>query len=154
MSTVPYLYILVRTDVASMNPGKMAAQCAHASNDFMEGAVNLLSGESFEHKDELGSMIFDWKDHLGTQMTYGTTIVLDGIDEPTISSVFSHMHHRQTTDWNNRSLSGVIVDPSYPIRDGKVTHHLPLLTCGWVFTRKNNLVWRDLSNQFNLRLLK
>ena len=43
----PVLYILCRNDLASLNPGKMAAQVAHAGMDFIlainrEDRENLL----------------------------------------------------------------------------------------------------------------
>ena len=41
----PYLYLLPRTDMASMTPGRVAAQASHAANKFIND-VNLLKEQS------------------------------------------------------------------------------------------------------------
>ena len=108
---VPILYILMRTDLDSMNPGKGMAQAAHAANRFIANYGSL-------------EKVKKWSEETG--QGFGTTIVLAVEDEAMLN---------RYVDWADTEgyPSGIIHDPSYPIRDGKVTHTLPLDTCGFIF---------------------
>jgi peptidyl-tRNA hydrolase len=112
------LYLLARNDLASLNPGKLAAQCAHAANFFeMEAESRSVSDDSF---------LQTWQDWASdTHQNFGTTIVLGApIDQiRTVVDAMSAMGY----------LTGVVHDPTYPIRDGDVTHLIPLDTCAFVF---------------------
>jgi peptidyl-tRNA hydrolase len=113
MMNHPTLYILMRTDMESMNPGKAMAQAAHAANAFIKNA-----------RDN-GSATDDWED--STDQGFGTTITL---------AVNSEVELRQAA--HRASLDGfradVVRDPTYPVRDGKVTHLVPVDTCAYVYT--------------------
>lgn len=110
------LYILMRTDMASMNPGKGMAQAAHAAND----AIAQLEQRQSPLLDE-------WRDECGT---FGTTIVV---------GVNSYNQLIEVLD--EFSWSGWILDPTYPIIDGSVVHLVPVVTCGWVFA--DEMYWKE-----------
>jgi len=107
------LYILMRTDLASMNPGKGMAQAAHAAN----------------------AMIHDWQGdedvdnwQAQTSQGFGTTITLA---VPTEGALVDMVAIADALGYP----AALVHDPSYPVRDGEVTHLLPIDTCGYVFVR-------------------
>jgi peptidyl-tRNA hydrolase len=120
------LYILMRNDMASMNPGKAAAQAAHAANQFVKAAqtrnVHALR---------------EWEKQAGT---FGTTITLSA-DIAEIDEIFIQGRARAGV------VVGKVVDPTYPVRDGKVTHLVSIVTCAYVFGRRDLVkgIVRDLA---------
>ena len=122
----PYLYILMRSDLDSLNPGKMVAQGAHAANQF----VHDINGE--------GALYDQWS--TSTPDGFGVTICLD----------ITGYQLRPVVEFakNAGFAAGVTHDPSYPLSDGQVTHLLPLDTCGYIFGDKDEL--RPLLGQFGL----
>lgn len=143
---VPYLYILMRSDLESLNPGKMVAQGAHAANQFTHTMDNVVAklkdsddgSTSFFSMTALRNMYYQWK--TSTPDGFGVTICLDitGEQLPLVVEAAKHM----------KFAAGVTHDPSYPLLDGKVLHSLPLDTCGYVFGDKSDL--RILLGQFDL----
>ena len=122
----PILYILMRNDLASLNPGKACAQAAHAAND----AQTILDLGHDHSRPELQELFYEWKN--SANRTFGTTIVLEAPwDE--IKNTIDHIQYISAGYTNN------IHDPTYPIRDGQVTHLIPLNTCAWVFGDRNEL---------------
>ena len=132
----PYLYILMRTDLDSMNAGKAVAQGAHAANQFVyEWTLRTKTGTYDSYYVEL----FDtWQ--RSTPQGFGTTISL-GVNEKQLLEVVEFVKR-------SGFLAGVTHDPSYPLIDGKVLHLLPLNTCGYVFGAKDKLA--PILSQFNL----
>lgn len=123
----PTLYILMRNDLESLNPGKAIAQGSHATNQFEREALKLsvLDPATLKYKDAVGehthNVIRTWRE----DRDFGRCLCvaaspwnIEGIDDLVKESNY---------------VGGTVVDPTYPIRDGAVTHTLPLLTCGWVF---------------------
>lgn len=114
-------YILMRTDLESLNPGKMAAQACHAANLSFKRLVDVAP----QHE------IDSWTEHRG----FGTTIVLDCVDDQTILRAIEDLYpptlHKDKME--GCLVAGSVVDPTYPIRDGKVVHHINLMTCGWAY---------------------
>lgn len=112
----------------SMNPGKAMAQASHASNAFV-----------FRAKEKKVK-IHEWTSE--TKQGFGTVIVL-GVTEKQL---------RTTVEVSNRMgfLSEVIHDPTYPIRDGEVTHFVPVDTCGYVYGNKDDVVLKSILKNFNL----
>lgn len=108
----PTLYILMRSDMESLNAGKAMAQAAHAANQFVATAFAE------------GIDISDWA--TAGNGSFGTTLTL----------AVSEREMRECTVGATEEgyLAGLIHDPTYPIRDGKVTHYIPLDTCAFVFT--------------------
>lgn len=109
------LYILMRTDLASLNPGKAMAQANHAY-----GALKYVIRKAPKvHKHYL-----QWMGK--TEQEYGTTIVLGG-NKGEIEAALALVKGYNTL------VSGWVHDPTYPILDGEVTHLLPMDTCAFVF---------------------
>jgi peptidyl-tRNA hydrolase len=107
----PYLYILMRTDLASMNPGKAVAQGAHAANQFTDS----VGVDEEQFKLWVGE----------TNSGFGTTI--------TLGVTGAQLAHKVNLASLLGFPAGVTHDPTYPLRDGAVTHLIPLDTCGYVF---------------------
>lgn len=138
----PYLYILMRSDLDSLNPGKMVAQGAHAANQFafeMQKLADVMNEREHNSLERRNIRLFNqWE--TSTPQGFGVTICLDvtGVQLPLVVAAAKAMN----------MPAGVTHDPSYPLRDGAVTHLLPLDTCGYVFGEKDNL--RILLGQFDL----
>jgi len=135
---VPYLYILMRSDLDSLNAGKMVAQGAHAANQFthdMDARIKKMDNNEPTSEFFLYNA---WK--TSTPHGFGVTICLDvsGEQLPLVVSAAKRASF----------VAGVTHDPSYPLLDGKVLHLLPLDTCGYVFGDKSDL--RILLGQFDL----
>jgi peptidyl-tRNA hydrolase len=119
--SLPVLYIIMRNDLASMNPGKAMAQASHASNAFVKDASVItdsgwknFSTKSFEN----------WK--CSTNQGFGTVLVLAANIDQIRDIVYS-------ASLSGGYLAEIIHDPTYPIVDGATVHHIPLDTCAYVF---------------------
>lgn len=123
------LYILMRSDMVSLNPGKAMAQAAHAANQFAQWAADDKTASKAYH---------NWRSETGDG--FGTTIVLDVINEKLLLETIDQLR-------SSGLIAGVVNDPTYPVTDGAVTHLLPINTCGFVFLHKDN---KDLLSQFSL----
>ena len=143
----PALYILMRSDLDSLNPGKMVAQGAHAANQaafemrkLRERVNHPNSGGATKTvaNDRLLDMFEQWE--TSTPQGFGVTLCLDvtGEELPLVVEAAK----------SSGFAAGVTHDPSYPLRDGGVTHSLPLDTCGYVFGNKPDL--GILLGQFDL----
>lgn len=122
------LYILMRNDLASMNAGKAMAQASHASNAFVQHfhAYAQKYNSTVVHEEiEISTMhgFNEWEN--STQQGFGTVLVLEGRmnDVSPIVNIFKSMGY----------VAGVVHDPTYPLLDGEVVHHVPLDTCAYVF---------------------
>lgn len=113
----PTLYVLMRSDLDSMNPGKAIAQGTHAANHLETG---MLRGTWSDPNAD--AMFREWKGDLG----FGRCLCLDPGTPETIERIMSAAE-------DTPFPADVIVDPSYPVSDGAVTHFVSLLTCGYVF---------------------
>jgi len=137
----PYLYILMRTDMESMNPGKAVAQGAHAANQFVHEMGTLATGGNglLSVNEKLNLLMFEnWE--ASTPHGFGVTITLEvNLDwlELITQSAKTAGH-----------ISQVTLDPSYPLRDGDFLHLIPVITCGYIFGDKEKL--KVLLSQFNL----
>ena len=131
------LYILMRTDMASMNAGKGMAQASHASNAFMHRAMNYALG----HKHEAAAK--NWKDEETTQ-GFGTVLVL-GVKEAQMNTAVDIMD-------NLGYLSEVVHDPTYPLVDGETVHFLPIDTCAYIFVpdKEDDTMARAVLGNFGL----
>jgi len=132
----PYLYILMRSDLDSMNPGKKVAQGAHAANQFV--FEFMRDTEKPNYPNRMIMMFEQWQ--TSTPQGFGVTITLD-IDGNKLPLVYKAAKKMGFP-------AGVTHDPSYPITDGLVTHLIPLDTCGYVFGDKDDL--KILLGQLNL----
>lgn len=123
MDSTIYLYILMRTDLASLGSGKACAQGTHAANQCVfEGRAK---------KDEaLDALLTAWEAETGKG--FGTCITL-GVKERQMRSavmVAQALGHH----------AGICHDPSYPLLDGETLHLIPLDTCAYVFGVKEDLL--------------
>jgi hypothetical protein len=131
-----------------MNPGKACAQAAHVGNAFethLEIAIRTASISTDENErsraETLNKALHEWKTE--TSQGFGTTIVLGG----------SMTKIKNDVEWlkKNGFLANVVHDPTYPLRDGSVTHLIALDTCGYVFAPdKDNSYLRVILDTYEL----
>lgn len=125
----PVLYILMRTDMHSMNPGKAMAQACHAANCFVGFVQSLEKAKAPKH---LINLLKYWQN--STKQHFGTTIVLDGGKLSDIQTTISKCMSNP-----GNVAAGMIWDPSYPINDGSTMHYLNIPTCAYVFLDNKDL---------------
>lgn len=117
------LYIIVRSDIADLTPGKLGAQTAHAASMLANQVTN--SGDL-----DLQLHYANWEG----DRHFGTTVVLTATKADICSLV--------DTMCNNLHClyADVVVDPSYPFRNyfGEM-FTAEELTCGYVFVTPNTL---------------
>lgn len=111
----PRLYILVRTDIPQLNPGKLGAQAAHAGTKFMR---DVLDADEQALSEELAV----WEGDRG----FGTKI--------TLAATEAQINEAMVVLGNMGLLRGVVVDPSYPMTNYFGDHFTrEELTCAYVF---------------------
>lgn len=139
-------YILARSDLPSLNPGKLAAQVHHAG-------VQMMSkyNKSPLVKEYINSGIKNDADH------FNTTLVL--------SATFDDIHNAAKAMKNLNNVEyGMVIDPSYPfyvendeianlvrsskyihqvVPNGKVLMTRSELTCAWFLGDKNDDTFID-----------
>jgi hypothetical protein len=125
--TDPYLYIIMRTDLDSLGRGKSCAQAAHAAN-------NMAHWVEQDDDPEVKRLYGLWRgagDRRPGAIAFGNTLVLGATE----------LQMRIAVEWlgKNGHPCGVVHDESYPLRDGEVTHLIPLDTCAWAFGSKGAL---------------
>jgi hypothetical protein len=123
----------MRNDMDSLNPGKACAQAAHAANEavaYANSYANDILHDWFAAKED------------GSQIEFGTTIVLEGSENEILNELADTIHHK-----NAIISSSVTIDPTYPIKDGQVMHHFPVMTCAWAWVETDTY-------KFNLSPMK
>lgn len=115
---VDRLYILMRNDLNSLNPGKACAQAAHAANMCVATCPSTFA-----------PLLLLWEQE--TKQGFGTTIVL-GVNE-------AELRETVAAAKDVGLHAGIVHDPTYPLRDGKVTHYIPLDTCAFIFGDKERV---------------
>lgn len=123
------LYIIMRTDLESLNSGKGMAQASHASNAFVNKFHARMAETNFEGiskssvAEDLNKAFYDWEN--STTQGFGTVLVLEGkMSECKFAIDLFRM---------NDYIADIIHDPTYPIVDGEIVHYIPLDTCAYVF---------------------
>lgn len=116
------LHIIMRNDVESLNPGKAMAQASHAY-----GALKKHIRFAIKLQEEYLS----WLEQ--TPQEFGTTIVKAG-NYGAINRVLA-----KSERFYPNVLSGWVLDPTYPVRDGAITHLIPLETCAYFFGSRVDL---------------
>jgi hypothetical protein len=119
----------MRTDITSMNPGKAIAQGSHAAN---VAAKQLEKKYPDAYKAWAG------------EYDFGTTIVLDGGSMSSIETTIDEIQTYAYTGHKN-FVADVIEDPTYPLRDGNVTHLFPLNTCAYEMCERGSKIANCLS---------
>lgn len=122
------LYKLIRTDMASMSSGRVAAQSGHASTQFEKDFYfhrdnTVLSETIRSNKDE-------WNEE--TSGGFGTELVLDC---PKFSEIQNIVERSKTDD---KVFAGMIHDPEYFVQDGTTGHIIAVDTCAYLFGRKKD----------------
>lgn len=122
------LYILMRNDLTSMNPGKAIAQGSHASNAFVHhfhAYAQKYNSKSVHEGIETATVngFNEWEN--ATTQGFGTVLTLEARmgDIQSVTNIFKSLNY----------VAGVVHDPTYPIVDGEVVHHIPLDTCAYIF---------------------
>ena len=129
----PALYILMRNDMTSLTPGKAIAQGAHAANLFSVRMNNLSN--NFENLNPLKKVIDNFRTwEQSHNQPFGTTIVL-GCNLETLKLIVNDVQ-RYYSDYTN---SDIVIDPTYPLNDGEVVHHIDIITCGYVFLDRDEI---------------
>ena len=108
----------MRTDMESMNPGKAMAQAAHAANEAVAKMEWIISDSQATQMEE---WLKEWKDN----RAFGTTIVL--------AAKYSDFSSVKLKSVDAGLLFSEVFDPTYPVKDGEVTHLIPIVTCAYVF---------------------
>ena len=134
-NTYPCLYILMRSDLNSLNPGKAMAQASHAANAMVHKMKK--SGNA-----KMQNLLNKWE--TDTKQGFGTCLVLDAHSEANILDVLKHYKGDKDV------LADIINDPTYPLRDGDTTHYISINTCGYVFLDKNDEELCEPLQNFNL----
>lgn len=138
----PYLYVIMRTDMDSMNAGKGMAQSNHAGIAFVkkieeirasliEDIKNNIESHDRSSKEIVVEMYDTWKRQ--TKQGFGNTVTLDASKYSNRLQFFLEdyvINHEFPCVWE------VVDDPSYPIRDGRVTHAVDIPTCAYFFSDK------------------
>ena len=124
MIDLPVLYILMRTDLDSLNPGKAMAQASHASL-MLEKRMGFLNESDF--------MVRNYKEWKAQANGFGTTYVSGGTLTQ-INKVIQRFARRPEI------MTGWVIDPTYPVQDGKIVHQLAVNTCAFVFGIKSECV--------------
>jgi peptidyl-tRNA hydrolase len=123
MPDYPVQYILMRSDLDSMNPGKAMAQAAHASTVMTRAFENTPSMPQYDDYVE-------WVK--ATKQGFGTCIVLDGKNDAVLDYV--------TREAIRTGIYAQIIhDPTYPVSDGGVCHLIPVNTCVVLFGMKSQM---------------
>tara|TARA_A100001388_G_scaffold246482_1_gene205513 strand:- start:181 stop:588 length:408 start_codon:yes stop_codon:yes gene_type:complete len=131
----PVLYILMRTDMDSMNPGKAMAQASHASNAFVSNA------EPGYNVDE--ELFNAWQE--STPQKFGTVLVL-GVTEVQMRTAVEVAESFGV----DKFPCDIIHDPTYPLQDGDTTHFIPVDTCGYIFGDKEDPLLEAIIGKFEL----
>lgn len=111
-------YLLVRNDLASMNPGKGFAQSDHAGTQMV---LKDMLGWSAEHQAWVRRWANDG-DGFGTVLSKGVSerTMIQALD---IAKRLGVPH-------------ATVLDKSYPLLDGETLHLIPLVTCAYIFGPK------------------
>lgn len=108
-------YLLMRTDLASLNAGKGMAQAHHAGTHLLYRSLKDKWSDADKH------MLTVW---LEQGNGFGTVFTL-GAEETEIKDALAIAK-------SHKMIFGTVRDPSYPLRDGGVTHSLSLETCAYI----------------------
>jgi len=136
----PTLYIIMRSDLQDMNPGKGMAQAAHAQADFDSYIFMMVGNDNNTPVDLSGkkAVLIDYAEWCGVR-NFGRTIVLEGTQDQ-IADIAAQGKH-----------SGITVDPTYPWKNyyGEL-YVTEEVTCGWAFISYGNTEDLELTAKLSL----
>lgn len=132
------LYIIPRTDMDTMTPGRAIAQATHAATKMIFDIQNI--SEDDPDYTEFTQMLEDYLDEANG---FGTTIVLKPKSIFDQEDEFASLIHRlkeESGDFVYPAIANVVNDPEYFIKDGSVTHIVPnVTTCLYMFGDPDDL---------------
>lgn len=131
----PRLYLFVRNDMDSMNPGKAVAQGSHAATKFM---WTIMAAKYDDQKIRTRDVLeaFDTWVH-SADIAHGFNIEEQGFGAVVTKQVGEQQLHDIIAAARSVGFpAATAFDPSYPLLDGKKLHELQLHTCGYVFCGK------------------
>lgn len=135
------LYIIVRRDMASMTPGRVAAMASHATS-YMNKCTN-----EYESTFRKTSKVFnEWIQE--TDQEFGTAIILETHNWEAFKEGMYEEIECLCTLGKKGELCGIVNDPTYAVRDGQIIHFLPVETCAFVLCDKGSniqKVFEDLN---------
>lgn len=102
----------MRSDMVSHTNGKKMAQASHAANAFVDYAKKIDWD------------ISNWEN--STSQGFGTVYVLDGGNGDDIENAVRPLNELGY-------VAGFVIDPTYPVLDGKVCHSINIMTCAFVY---------------------
>lgn len=111
------VYLLVRTDMASMNPGKGHAQSHHAGTQM-----------ALKDRQTWSAIHQNWLKEWAGDRGFGTVLSMGCSNR--------QMNEALAIAGRLGFPHAVINDPSYPLLDGSVVHEFPLDTCAYIFGPK------------------
>lgn len=149
------LYVFVRTDLPSMNPGKAQAHSGHAANAFINQAVikPMRSGVT-----DIWEPVQAWM--AMTPFGFGTQINLKA-PWPEVVNLVEEIDAEGARSFSKVALAEIIIDPTYPyivdkevvelidpnlhtvppiqLEDGRYVCHRKCETAAYVFGNKRDL---------------
>lgn len=130
------LYVIPRTDMESMTPGRVAAQVSHASTKMMYD----LQMNEVGHLPEVQDMLEDW---LSEANGFGTTIILKPKTDTNQEKEFKNLANKILSESHESTRNyscGLVIDPEYFIKDGNTVHIVKdVTTCFFIFGRKEDV---------------
>lgn len=120
------LYIIMRTDLASMNAGKAIAQGSHIANCAAK-QLEITFPDIYEA----------WAG--STTQHFGTAIVLNGGKVEVIQATIDEAESYAYTS-KERFVCGMVNDPTYPVRDGSVTHLVNIPVGAYIFAKRGGKI--------------
>jgi hypothetical protein len=123
---VPYFYMIMRTDLASLNVGKGYAQAGHVANQMVyQAQAKIAKGD-----EALKGLLDVWQNEA---LGFGTCITLAA---PKPNDLYGAIKRANM----DKLHAGIMHDPTYPLVDGEYVHYIPLDLGGYVFCRKKDSV--------------
>ena len=118
----PVFCIIMRTDLDSLNPGKAMAQSAHAQ------AALSHHMKMFRANSKWDRLYAEWKGQ--SRQGFGETLVYGGFER-------DFQYAMEATE-HAEIVVGIVLDDTYPLRDGTFTHRIPIDTCVYIFGERED----------------
>lgn len=129
-----------------MTAGRVGAQAAHAASQ----AAYMFN----RHYDAGLSQYNEWEDQavevpdkhfeVDAYKGFGTVILLE------VRSKAELMATRRDIDRVGKCFTGMVVDPTYPVRDGHETHYVEIPTCAWALVDDKDITTKEVFKNLKL----
>lgn len=139
MEDDPVLYVLLRNDMKSFTNGKKMVQVNHVASNlarvlpehpssYLRGLYHLWINSA---PDGFGTTIVMGYKYIGTTAPLFIEDIVRIVDEVNKNNCF--------VTGNCPITGNIITDPTYPLKDGKYIHFIPVQTAGWLFGKRKDL---------------